>query len=362
MVMGFKAAIIKVTGYCNLDCFYCYSSSPFSTGAMDLALVRRAIEELLGNGGPRVKFIWHGGEPLSAGIDFFEKVVEYQERHKKPGQQIRNSIQTNATLIDKAWCEFFRSRDFHVGVSIDGPQFLHDGNRPFKNSAGSYRQVISGLQLLQENNISHGVLAVITKRSLEYYHEIFSVFRSLGVDNYDLLPFVKFCGEGARISSGSITAEEFAVFLKNYFNVWRENDDPSIQVRIFENMIAGLLGMSQAACTFSGDCNEYVTVNFNGDVYHCDWDIGKTGKCLGNLINEPLSLILQKDRAKAVIPAQSRECSACRWFPVCRGGCRNHYTFNESAQEEKYYFCPARKEMFDFLENGFIAEVKKYVH
>ena len=134
--------IIKVISACNLACRYC-DADIYSNRRMSLDTVSQIIKKAL-DYADRVEFIWHGGEPLLMGIQFYEKVVELQKRYRREGQTIINDLQTNGTLISQEWVDFFKAIDFHVGVSLDGPPEVHNANRIFRNGQGSFEQVMRG--------------------------------------------------------------------------------------------------------------------------------------------------------------------------------------------------------------------------
>jgi len=156
--------IIKVVSACNLACRYC-DADIYSNHRMSLDTVSQIITKAL-DYADHVEFIWHGGEPLLMGIQFYEKVVELQKRYKREGQTIENDLQTNGTLISQEWVDFFKANDFHVGVSLDGPPEVHNANRVFRSGQGSFEQVMRGIRLLKENGVKFRVLAVITSKGL----------------------------------------------------------------------------------------------------------------------------------------------------------------------------------------------------
>jgi len=157
--------IIKVISACNLACRYC-DADIYSNRQLSLDTISQIIKKAL-DYADRVEFIWHGGELLLMGIQFYEKVIELQKRYKREGQTIINSLQTNGTLINQEWVDFFKANDFHVGVSLDGPPEVHNANRIFKSGQGSFEQVMRGIGLLKENGVNFGVVAVITKENGE---------------------------------------------------------------------------------------------------------------------------------------------------------------------------------------------------
>jgi uncharacterized protein len=170
----FSLMLKPVGSRCNLNCSYCYYLKQSSVSdVMDIQILKRAIEEtVLLNDTPEISFCWHGGEPLMAGIDFFIKAVEIQNEavekkvrngFKKP--IIINTIQTNGTLINRNWCRFFSENNFLVGISIDGPEEIHNYYRVNRAGERLYEKVIEGLELLRDNDVEFNALCTINSKS-----------------------------------------------------------------------------------------------------------------------------------------------------------------------------------------------------
>ncbi|MBU1557743.1 radical SAM protein, partial [Patescibacteria group bacterium] len=149
----FHPIIKVVSSSCNLRCIYCYYNGKHSKKLqiMDTETLTNLIEKMLSFGEREtVGFCWHGGEPLLAGIDYYEKIVSLQNKLNTEGKKIRNSIQTNGTLINKNWADFFVKNNFSVGISLDGPKNIQNANRPSASGNESFNLVMMGLKLIQE--------------------------------------------------------------------------------------------------------------------------------------------------------------------------------------------------------------------
>jgi len=119
---------------CNLACQYCYYSARGTGSGSGPRMTDKILETYIrqhihAHPGPVVRFSWHGGEPTLAGLDFFKRAVGFQKKHQPAHILIQNGIQTNGTLLNEAWCAFFKEAGFSVGLSLDGPQHLHDQRR-----------------------------------------------------------------------------------------------------------------------------------------------------------------------------------------------------------------------------------------
>src|SRR5688572_15757959 len=160
--------LAKPTGaVCNLDCKYCFFLSkemlyPGSRFRMADDLLDTYIRQLLeSQAGPEVHVAWQGGEPTLMGLEFFERTVACVNRHKKPGQTIAYTMQTNGTLLNDEWAAFLKQHNYLVGLSVDGPRELHDTYRVDKGGRGSFDNVMRGWQVLQKHGVDVNVLCTV---------------------------------------------------------------------------------------------------------------------------------------------------------------------------------------------------------
>ena len=148
-----------------------YSKEDFKMS--DRVLEEYVCQYISANENPEVTFAWQGGEPTLMGIDFFIKAIQFQEKYKKPGMQIFNTIQTNGTLLNDAWCEFFRENNFLVGISIDGPQEFHDFYRKDKKGNSTFNRVMHGLRLMQKHSVDFNILATVNRFNADHPLEVY---------------------------------------------------------------------------------------------------------------------------------------------------------------------------------------------
>ena len=183
---------------CNLDCAYCYYRE-----SLEGTRVRRRIEpRLLETFIPQymayvadagvASFAWQGGEPTLAGLPFFERVVALQAAHARPGTTISNALQTNGLLLDDAWGAFLKTYGFLVGVSIDGPQPIHDAQRKAKSGSGSFDLVMRGVDVLRRHGIEHNALCVLGSHNVEHPRELMRFYREQGFSHVQLIPCMDF--------------------------------------------------------------------------------------------------------------------------------------------------------------------------
>jgi uncharacterized protein len=327
--------IVKVVSTCNLACRYC-DADIYSNRRMSLYTVSQIIKKAL-DYADYVKFIWHGGEPLLMGIQFYEKVVELQKRYRREGQTIINSLQTNGTLISQEWVDFFKANDFNIGVTLDGPPEVHNANRIFRNGQVSFEQVMRGIRLLKENGIRFGVLAIITKetvrlgakRFLDFFLEngIFSIGivrqrPALIIGRTDALP-----------------REEFEKFAIELFDYWYSLDDPRIRIREFDAILSRILGATSRLCIFNGDCvGRLLGITPDGDVYHCDEFMFDERYRLGNVREQTFEEILNPMNPKLIRirleDLKTKKSINCKYSKICNYGCpKDRYVFSRVYNE-----------------------------
>ena len=231
--------IKPVSALCNLDCAYCFYLEREADPYKDLPLRRmtaetleRLVDSYLFYSYPVSVFAFQGGEPTLAGVEFFESVVELQQRHGRNGQSVSNSIQTNALLIDDRWCELFNNYHWLVGVSIDGPEQVHDRYRLNRGGQGTWRRVMAGMEMLRRHKVEFNVLCVLSQANVAQPKELYRFFRGLGIGHIQYIPLAEFDGQGAPLPF-SITPDQYGRFLAGRFrdrrrcchNGWRDDRD-----------------------------------------------------------------------------------------------------------------------------------------
>lgn len=347
--------IVKIIGnYCNLRCKYCfYHGQDQSTiNIMSDNLLEKFIEEYTGLYENNLTFNWHGGEPLLAGLPFFEKVVDLQNRYKKNYQSIHNTIQTNATLINDKWAEFFKEHDFRIGVSIDGTEKNHNQFRGHNyDGQGSFKETVRGIKILQKHGIKVGIIQTVTHANIEHTQENFNFFfDDLGVMSLGVNVYLDFKDRNKEMINQSVSNKDFVTLLKDYIDLWLSRDDPTIQIREIDNFLAGVVRKEAPSCNFHGSCTDFFCVDYDGKIYaSCDRFSGQQKMFIGDLNKHPLSEILDyfnKSECKLKINSLPDDCILCEWRQFCHNGCTYHRI---GRIDGKYYYCETRKEIFGYL-------------
>lgn len=346
------SVVTKPTGAaCNLDCSYCFFLSKellytAEKQTMSEATLREYLRKFLAThpDGP-VTLLWQGGEPTLRGIDFFRRAVEYAREFARPGQQVSHAIQTNGTLLNAEWAQFFREHNFLVGISMDGPAQIHDAYRVNRAGRGTHAQVLRGWNLLQAAGVETNILCTVHAANETHPREVYQYFRDeLGARYLQFIPIVERVerknlakaeagwGHGAKLmyqqqgdalTSRSVTPLGYGKFLSEIFDLWIRRDVGTVFVQDFDGALAALFG-TYSTCVHSPSCGNNFAMEFNGDVYACDHWVEPDWK-LGNILESEFFQLAQGQRMQEFsqkkfvqLPEKCRQCDVLK---LCWGGC-----------------------------------------
>jgi len=180
--------LAKPTGStCNLNCAYCFYLKkeqlyPDSRFRMSDEVLESYISQLIeSHRSDTVTVAWQGGEPTLMGVDFYRRSIELQNKYRRPGMTFENTLQTNGTLLNDEWCEFFRENDFLIGISIDGPRHIHDTYRMDKKGGATFDRVMRGLRLLQKHGVEYNVLVTVNRKNAAHPIEVYRFFETRSI-------------------------------------------------------------------------------------------------------------------------------------------------------------------------------------
>ncbi|MCK5655308.1 MAG: radical SAM protein [Candidatus Aureabacteria bacterium] len=315
-------AIIKTTRNCNLNCEYCHDRQSenrvMGFDQMSLAISRiLAIKNI-----NSFRFIWHGGEPLLAGIDFFRKAIAVQEYLKHPRQEIKNSLQTNGLLLTEKVLDFLEEFNFTVGVSLDGPETLHNVQRPSIKGKPTFARIMKKIRNLQQRNMSYGVITVLTSKSMKIPPRDFLLFY-LKNKIFDIC-FLPVRSDN-KLKGETLSGENYYRFMKELFDEWLLLDDPRIHIRELGDMLLLSMGLPGSMCSSSGSCvcGTY-SIEPDGSVFHCDKFNRDNFYCFGNLNELDFNHLPRSAKAAKIRHLDitlPEVCESCEWRKHCAGGC-----------------------------------------
>lgn len=358
--------IKPASAVCNLDCEYCfyldrdadpYKALPARRMATDT--LERLVDTYLFYSYPQSVFAFQGGEPTLAGLGFFENLVALQQQYGRNGQAVSNSLQTNAVLLDKNWCDLFRTYNWLLGVSLDGPAEINDRYRFNKEGRGTWKRVMESVELLQREKVEFNILCVLSQANVERPKELYRFYRSIGIDNIQFIPLAEFDGAGNPLPF-TITPEQYGRFLCELYELWWP-ERRKVRIRIFDNIAEALAGQKPGNCTMHETCDSYVVVEYNGDVYPCDFFVEGEWK-LGNVTLDSWPEIARRTRRYSFASQKTLahpECQVCEYQSICHGGCPKFRHGPHRRFEDLDYFCQAYKMIYGRSVEPLRAEVKK---
>src|ERR1700722_15548699 len=164
-----ETVVVQPTPFCNINCTYCYLPHRNVKTVMEQSTVSALFEKVFASGwtGEGLTVIWHAGEPLVVPISFYETALATIEALRPRSLQLRHSIQTNGMLITPAWCDFFKKWDINVGVSIDGPQHVHDAHRVTRSGRGTFDKTVAGIRMLRREKVPFHVISVLSREAMK---------------------------------------------------------------------------------------------------------------------------------------------------------------------------------------------------
>lgn len=353
------SAIIKATRLCNLRCTYCHAWAEGPNQTMSFQVLARIMHETLAMGGVKtLSYFWHGGEITLLKPKFFKKMIWLQQRFKRPGQNIINQLQTNATRLSDEWLDFLGALNVGVGVSLDGPPEVHDLRRVTKTGAPSSELVRAGIRKLSERKIKFGVLMVVDRAVADVSPErLLGYLVEIGVKGVSFLNVQAANDSTAEPSEHTeLPFEQYAQFLVRVFDCWQRNYREQVQILNFASLIQALANKQHpSACLWSGDCaDKYVTLEANGDIAPCDLMIGTPGSFMGNIMKDSLADSLRNAPFVELARRETRTAIEamrdCRWLHVCQGGCPHDRVMWQRTRGAMTQACCGMQPVFDRID------------
>ena len=323
----FSLLVKPVSFDCNLRCRYCFylrAEEVYGAGrhVMPDNVLDEMIRQMMGYGFRETVFGWQGGEPTLAGLNFFKRICELQQKHGKSGQVVGNGLQTNATLIDADWAKFLAKFNWLVGVSLDGPKEVHNRFRRKGSGAETLHLVLRGLKAMQESGVAVNALVLVSQANVKKAALVYRFLRDQKFDYLQFIPCVENDLATGKLADFAISGEEYGAFMLDLFEAWKP-DAGKVSVRDFDAVRRYLIDGNYDICTMGGACDNYLLIEHTGDVYPCDFFM-RPDWLLGNLMEKPLAEIYDSPmRAKFsdLKGAALAECGGCPWLKLCHGGC-----------------------------------------
>lgn len=343
---------------CNMRCKYCFYFDEAnkreipSHGFMQPETMEKIIEKVIEMASEQCNFFFQGGEPTLIGLDYFKQFIDCVNKYNEKGVEVHYSLQTNGYVIDHKWAEFFAKYNFLVGISLDGNKDIHDLHRIDAQGQATYKRIMKGIQILNAHKVEFNILSVITAQSAR---EIVKNYRFFSRNNFlwqQYIPCLDPVGEERGNASYSITPEIYSQALKKLFDLWHQDimNDKIVSIRFFDNLVGMLLQFPPESCGMAGICSIHYVFEADGSAYPCDFYM-LDEFCLGNInFNSFEELDIKRKELRFVEKSKKvdNDCKVCKWYQLCRGGCRRDRDDFASEELTKTYLCKSYQEFFEY--------------
>jgi uncharacterized protein len=369
---------------CNLNCTYCFylEKQQLFQKSKNFRMSDELLEEFIrqyiqSQEVPIVSFVWQGGEPCLAGLEFYKKAVAFQKKYGKD-KTIENAFQTNGILLNKDWCRFFYDNRFLIGISIDGPEKLHNKFRfDFGNKPVFYK-VIRAIEMLEKNRVEFNTLTTVNSYNVDFPDEIYHFLKSIGSRFMQFLPVVeresteiqhnglktvtRDYQKDAIVTNWSVNPIKYGIFMSRIFDLWVRQDVGKIFVQLFDATLANWHGVQPGICLFTPSCGNAGAIEHNGDVFSCDHFVYPE-YYLGNIMENTLVDLMNSSEQQMFgqnkFSTLPKYCMQCRFLNKCYGECPKkrflytpdgEYGLNYLCEGYKYFFAHVSEAM-DFMDN-----------
>ena len=372
-VRTFTVMLKPIGPLCNLNCTYCYylekknlypHTSNFKLGEGLLEeFTQKYIQE---QNVDVINFVWQGGEPSLLGIDYYKKALAIQKKYAG-NKQINNVFQTNGSLLDENWCKFFSDNNFLVGISVDGPEKLHDYYRRTKQGYPTFHRIMKSVELLHRYRVEFNTLSVVNNLTSEFPLEVYNFLKAIGSTYMQFIPIVErksimheelqlveqTYSKEAQLTSWSVNPLKFGKFLCSIFDEWVKKDVGRHYVQLFDVSLANWYGEPPGLCVFDKTCGMSTVMEHNGDLFSCDHFVYDKYR-LGNIKNHSLVEMLHSKKqsyfSNYKFDSLPQYCRDCEVLFACHGACPKHRFLNTPDGEPGLnYLCESYKMFFKHI-------------
>ena len=346
--------ILKLTTACNLNCVYCSEGDKPAEILPAEIFYRLELPALTSD----AEFLFHGGEPMLYGRENLQNLIDYA---RKTFPAARFLMQTNGTLIDDAWIDFFRANNIGVGISLDGYAEIHDKNRRTKTGEPTAEKILANLEKMRGAGLHVGTLMVMNAAENVDADKLFDFIRANNLQP-KIHPVIA-CGRAAaRTDAGNVYAAWVEVMKKLLARAFADRETEIIQP--LDETINAILGISPMhECSFNGSCGRnFICVYPDGEVGFCGRDNFARHLAYGSLREKTLAELYNSTNAEKIRARQeylkSHDCKNCADWDLCHGGCAFEAVNAFGTLDAKYPNCEARKNFIAWLKSDGLKMLK----
>ncbi|MBQ2250324.1 MAG: anaerobic sulfatase maturase [Lachnospiraceae bacterium] len=355
------------SGSCNMRCRYCFYTDETenrtvpSMGVMSIETMKTMVDKALIFADGDCSFAFQGGEPSLAGLPFFRALTDYVKNHPNPKKvRVHYSFQTNGYNLNEDWAKWFVENQVLVGISLDGPKEIHDRYRVDHAGKGTYQKVMSSIQLFNKYHVDYNILTVVTSATSRHGQQVYNFFKKNDFRYQQYIECLDPIGEVQGGYEYSLTPERYEEFLKTTFDSWYLDMKSGRYVynRYFENLMMIIARQGAESCNMRGVCGAQWVIEADGSVYPCDF-YALDEWYLGNINQDSFETMEQQRQTLGFIEWSKQipeDCKNCRYFGLCRNGCRRNREPVTSTSTQKNYFCSAYKNFIEYAYSR-LAEI-----
>ena len=357
---------------CNLACRYCYylekSGMYGHSGGQNMSreVLELFVKQYIAAQTQReVLFVWHGGETMLRPLSFYQEALRLQKKYAR-GHIIDNCLQTNGTLITEEWCEFFKENNWLIGVSLDGPEAMHDTFRKDRHNEGTFKKVMHGVELLNRYGVEWNAMAVVNSSNANHPKEFYRFFKDIECHYIQFTPIVErmvptltppleglSSGNSLEMTPETVQPQQWGNFLCSIFDEWVAEDVGEYFIQLFDATLANWVGVEPGVCSMAKTCGNALAIEHNGDLFSCDHFVFPQYK-LGNIRRQPIAELCYSEqqntfrRLKQTLPAQ---CRRCKYEFACHGECpKNRLIQTVDGETGLNYLCEGYRQFFTHVE------------
>ena len=366
--------IKPASSLCDLRCKYCFyhdlseNRATQSYGIMTKDVVDVLIKNAVNSAEKSINFVFQGGEPTLAGLDYFRYFTERVDIIKKTDNknlQINYSIQTNGVNIRGEFAKFFKDNNFLVGLSLDGAKETNDFLRVDTRGEGTHSRIIKTAELFDKFKVDYNILTVITAQTAKHIGKIYSYYKKRGFFYLQFIPCLDPLDKMPFNHIHSLTPELYEKFLINLFTLWYNDFTVGnyISIRFFDNLVRIAAGYPCEQCGMTGTCPGQFVIESEGSVFPCDfycvdnWKMGNISDMTFEQFNTSPNMIKFRETSQSHV--YDEVCRTCKVFRLCRGGCRRDRDNKTDGVAENNIYCSALYNFYSYAEPYLINIIKK---
>jgi uncharacterized protein len=304
-------------------------------------------------------FVWHGGEPLLSGLDFFYGIHDITKKYDH--LKIVHGIQTNGAFIDKDFIRFCKETGFKVSTSLDGPMDMNDSTRKDKDGSGTFDRTMAFIKTMRQEGIDVSCVSVLHKNNISNIDQMYRFFKKEKI-NFRINPVVKAGNAVNNYNLLAISPKEYGTAMCKLFDLWFDDDNgESLFLDPLVTIVGNIIEDQVWGCNYQGRClQSIISITPDGNIYPCGRFIGIPEFYLGNILEcESLKQAFDSDLYRTLsercvdnIPG----CKRCDFAVICNAGCMITAHMANSNIFDSDYYCAGRKKLFGHILKRLVDE------